>query len=165
MNLSEALKVTLDAGASDVYIIAGLPLTFEVNGRQRRMDAAALMPADTKEIVEQIYQLAGRDMRIFTESRNHDDDFSFAIPGIGRFRANIFRQRGSYGSVIRVIPFGLPQPEDFEIPQEVLACANYQKGLVLVTGPAGVGKSTTLACIIDKLNHQRTGHILSLIHI
>lgn len=93
---------------------------------------------------------------------HHDDDFSFAIAGIGRFRVNIFRQRGSYGAVIRVIPFGLPNAADFHIPDEVLRLSEFQKGLVLVTGPAGVGKSTTLACIIDKLNHERTGHIVTM---
>ena len=74
----------------------------------------------------------------------------------------MFRQRGSFGAVIRVIPFGLPNPADFHIPEEVLRLARLQKGLVLVTGPAGAGKSTTLACIIDKLNHERSGHIITM---
>ena len=101
-------------------------------------------------------------MERFIANGNHDDDFSFALPGIGRFRANVFRQRGSYGAVIRVIPFGLPNPAEFNIPDEVLRLAQFKKGLVLVTGPAGSGKSTTLACIIDRLNHQRTGHIITM---
>ena len=66
------------------------------------------------------------------QNGNHDDDFSFALPGIGRFRANVFRQRGSYGAVIRVIPFGLPDPAEFHIPDEVLRLAKFQKGLVLI---------------------------------
>lgn len=162
MKLTQTLKLMLDAGASDVYIVAGLPLTYGAGGRQHRLETGALTPADTKQLVEEIYRLANRDIAAFESSRNHDDDFSFAIPGIGRFRASIFRQRGSYGSVIRIIPFGLPDPVEFEIPEEVLACANYQKGLVLVTGPAGVGKTTTLACIIDRLNHQRSGHVITM---
>ena len=101
-------------------------------------------------------------MDTFMQNGNHDDDFSFALPGIGRFRANVFRQRGSYGAVIRVIPFGLPDPAEFHIPDEVLRLAKFQKGLVLVTGPAGAGKSTTLACIIDRLNHERSGHIITM---
>ena len=75
---------------------------------------------------------------------------------------NVFRQRGSLGAVIRVIPFTLPNPADYHIPDDVMACADFQKGLVLVTGPAGAGKSTTLACIIDKLNKARTGHIITM---
>ena len=96
------------------------------------------------------------------DNGNHDDDFSFAIAGVGRFRANVFRQRGSFGAVIRVIPFGLPEPGRLPHPDEVLRLARLQKGLVLVTGPAGAGKSTTLACIIDKLNHERSGHIITM---
>ena len=126
------------------------------------MDMAPLMPADTKELVDAIYELSGRDEQIFTDGHNHDDDFSFAVPGMGRFRVNVFRQRGSLGAVIRVIPFTLPNPADYHIPDDVMACADFQKGLVLVTGPAGAGKSTTLACIIDKLNKARTGHIITM---
>ena len=109
-----------------------------------------------------MFRIANRSFDHFLSLANHDEDFSFALPGIGRFRANVFRQRGSLGLVIRVIPFGLPNPREMHIPDEVLSCANFQKGLVLVTGPAGSGKSTTLACIIDKLNHSRTGHIITM---
>ena len=84
------------------------------------------------------------------------------MPGIGRFRANIFRQRGSFSAVIRVIPFGLPNPEEMHIPDSVMRLASVSKGLVLVTGPAGSGKSTTLACILDRMNHERTGHIITM---
>ena len=158
----QLLKQFLDAKASDVFIVAGLPLTYAVGGRQVRLDAPALKPADTQMMVEAIYRIAGRDITLFRNALNHDDDFSFAVPGVGRFRANAFRQRGSYGAVIRVIPFGLPDPKEFNIPEEVLKMANYQKGLVLVTGPSGVGKSTTLACIIDRLNHSRQAHIITM---
>ena len=93
---------------------------------------------------------------------NHAEDFSFAIAGVGRFRANVFRQRGSMSAIIRVIPFGLPDPTEYHIPEEVLALSRLTKGLVLVTGPAGSGKTTTLTCIIDRLNHERTGHIITM---
>ena len=114
------------------------------------------------ELVDAIYELSGRDEQIFTDGHNHDDDFSFAVPGMGRFRVNVFRQRGSLGAVIRVIPFTLPNPADYHIPDDVMACADFQKGLVLVTGPAGAGKSTTLACIIDRINRERNRHIITL---
>ncbi|MEG0375944.1 MAG: PilT/PilU family type 4a pilus ATPase [Raoultibacter sp.] len=162
MNLKKFLKEMVDAKASDIFIIAGLPLTFEMNGRQTRVDTPGLTPEQTEEYVRAIYEESGRNAAYFSENKNHDDDFSFALPGIGRFRANIFRQRGSFSAVIRVIPFGLPDPESFHIPEPVMRFAGLQKGLVLVTGPAGAGKSTTLACIIDKLNQTRSGHIITM---
>ena len=162
MELKTLLQEMINQKASDVFIVAGLPLTYTADGRQVRLDMAPLMPANTKELVEAIYRLSGRDVAIFLDGHNHDDDFSFAVAGMGRFRVNVFRQRGSLGAVIRVIPFTLPNPADYHIPEDVMACADFQKGLVLVTGPAGAGKSTTLACIIDKLNHERSGHIITM---
>lgn len=162
MNLKEFLQNAIDTNASDVFVVAGLPLTYRVEGRQVRLDQPALTPADTEGIVREIYDLAHRSIDGFLSSRNHDEDFSFALPGTGRFRANVFRQRGSISAVIRVIPFGLPSAEDLHIPAEVMNAAKLQKGLVLVTGPAGSGKSTTLACLIDYMNHHREGHIITM---
>lgn len=162
MRLDEFLKEMIQAKASDVFIVAGLPIAYQANGRQVRVEGPALMPADTEAMVRAIYEVAGRSVERFLVADNHDEDFSFALPGIGRFRANVFRQRGSLSAVIRVIPFGLPNPVDFNIPEAVLRTADLQKGLVLITGPAGSGKSTTLACIIDRINHQRTGHIITM---
>lgn len=162
MLLSELLKQMIDVRASDIFVVAGLPLTYKISGRQERMDGAALTPADTRSVVEAIYDIAGRDFGAFDANDNCDEDFSFALPGIGRFRANVFRQRGSLSAVIRVIPFGLPDPAELHIPPSVLKLADLAKGLVLVTGPAGSGKSTTLACIIDRINHERNRHIITL---
>lgn len=162
MEFINLLKEMVDIKASDIFIVAGLPFAYELNGRQVRLDSPPLTAKDTEEIVKDVYRAADRSIDYFAESKNHDDDFSFALPGIGRFRANVFRQRGSFSAVIRIIPFGLPKAEDFGIPDEVLRLADLQKGLVLITGPAGAGKSTTLACIIDKLNHERQGHIITL---
>lgn len=160
------LRALLDhlvkAHASDVFVLAGMPISYRADGRQERLDETVLMPQDTKRFACAVYGLAGRDFEAFLANVNHDDDFSFALPGVGRFRANAFRQRGSLGMVVRVIPFGLPNPEKLGIPEEVLSCADFQKGLVLVTGPAGAGKTTTLACIIDRVNHTRTGHIVTM---
>lgn len=162
MLLSDLLKQMIDLKASDIFVVAGLPLTYKASGRQVRMDGEILTPADTRTVVEAIYEIAGRDFKNFASNDNLDEDFSFALPGIGRFRANVFRQRGSMSAVIRVIPFGLPDPAELNIPESVLKLADLTKGLVLVTGPAGSGKSTTLACIIDKLNKARTGHIITM---
>ena len=162
MDIKTLLSKMMDVEASDIFIIAGLPLSYAVGKRQVRTDSDPLKPADTKALVEAIYSVSGRDVRIFEDSKNHDDDFSFSIAGLGRFRANIFRQRGSYSAVVRVIPFGLPSPEQLHIPEAVMQCANLKKGLVLVTGPSGAGKSTTLACLIDRVNKTRTGHIITM---
>ena len=162
MELTPLLKQMVDAKASDIFVVAGRPVTFSVGGSLQQIDDSSLMPADTLEIIKAVYELAGRDIAPMLENRNHDEDFSFAINGVGRFRANVFRQRGSLSAVIRVIPFGLPNPEDYEIPEEVLRLSKLQKGMVLVTGPAGSGKSTTLACVIDRLNHERAGHIITM---
>ena len=162
MQLKELLKQMIDVKASDVFINAGLPLAYQASGVHKRTDTAPLTPAESKEYIAAIYELAGRDFALFEDNVNHDEDFSFAIAGVGRFRANVFRQRGSYGAVIRVIPFGLPNPADMNIPESVMDLASVNKGLVLVSGPAGSGKSTTLACLLDKMNHERTGHIITM---
>lgn len=113
------------------------------------------------KILEAIYQMANnRDI-----SRLHntgDDDFSFSIPGLSRFRINAYKQRGSLAAVIRVIAFQLPDPAELSIPEDVMSIADLTKGMVLVTGSAGSGKSTTMACLIDRINHSREGHIITL---
>ncbi len=162
MEMKPLLEKMIEVRASDVFIIAGLPLSYQVSGMHVRTDSPAMKPADTEAAVRSIYDLAHRDINIFSNSINHDDDFSFAVPGVGRFRANIFRQRGSFGAVIRVIPFGLPNPAQMNIPDSVMRLASVSKGLVLVTGPTGSGKSTTLACLLDRMNHERTGHIITM---
>ncbi len=162
MELKELLKQMIEVRASDVFFIAGLPVSYQASGVQVRGEGAPLMPAQTRDVVRAIYELAGRDLALFESKENHDEDFSFALPGVGRFRANIFRQRGSYGAVIRVIPFGLPDPAQMNIPESVLRLADISKGMVLVTGPAGSGKSTTLTCIIDRMNRTRSGHIITM---
>ena len=162
MELKPLLKDMIDAKASDIFVVAGLPLSYEANGVIHNLNNDMLKPADTQEVVRSIYELANRDFDAMLANRNHDEDFSFAIGGLGRFRANVFRQRGSLSHVIRVIAFGLPDPKDYEISEEVLNLARLQKGLVLVTGPAGSGKTTTLTCIIDRINHERAGHIITM---
>lgn len=160
MDVRETLRQAVEMGASDIFIIAGLLLTYKVDGRQRRMEAR-LMPADTAAVISDIYTLCGRS-RSRIEREDMDDDFSFSMPDLGRFRANVLHQRGSLAAVIRVIRFGLPEPEKLNIPPEVLASARLMKGLVLVTGSAGSGKSTTLACLINAINQTREGHIITM---
>ena len=159
-SIPEYLSYATTNHASDIFIIAGRPLSFKIDGKLSTY-GERMMPADTESFLRQIYHMANdRNFDSFLETG--DDDFSFSIPGLSRFRVNTYRQRGSLAAVIRVIAFELPDPDVLNIPEDVMSAADFTKGMVLVTGPAGSGKSTTMACIIDKINHSREGHIITL---
>ena len=160
MGIQEILEQAVASEASDIFLISGLPVTFKRNGRQERQEGNILMPDIAKQVIEEIYEVSGRD-RVNLDN-GEDDDFSFAISRLGRFRVNVFRQRGSLAAVIRLIHFGLPDPQQLGIPEAVLSLAENKKGLVLITGAAGTGKSTTLACMIDRINHNRDCHIITM---
>ena len=115
MEITDILKRALDLGASDIFVVAGLPLTYKISGRQRR-EGEPLMPEDTGAVVEAIYALCGRNMARVAAG-DADDDFSFAIREMGRFRASVLHQRGSLAVVLRVIRFGLPDPAALSIPE------------------------------------------------
>lgn len=158
--IPEYLSYATTNHASDIFIIAGRPLSFKIDGKLTS-HGERLIPDDTENLLRHIYQMAnGRNFDHFLDTG--DDDFSFSIPGLSRFRVNTYRQRGSLAAVIRVIAFELPDPDVLNIPEDVMSAADFSKGMVLVTGPAGSGKSTTLACIIDRINHSREGHIITL---
>ena len=160
-SMRRMLQNAVEMGASDVFIVAGRPVTCKVSGEMKSMDDRRIMPDETSEIVQCIYRLAGgRSMDQL--NRIGDDDFSFSIAGISRFRVSTYKQRGSLAAVIRVIDFELPDPAQLGIPDEIIDLAKFKKGLVLVTGPAGSGKSTTLACIIDYINEHEADHIITL---
>ena len=157
----EILEQISQKKASDIFIVAGRPLSYRLNEQIVTFFEDKLTPEDTEQIIRDIYNLAyERDMS--TLLNEGDDDFSFAISGISRFRVNTYRQRGSLAAVIRVIAFTLPSPEDLSIPSNIIQLGDLNKGLVLVTGTAGSGKSTTLACIIDHINRNREKHIITL---
>lgn len=160
MDILEILRRAVEAEASDIFLVAGLPVTMKCNGQQQRLPGEMLLPDTTRQLIDQIY-MAGRREETKLE-RGEDDDFSLSISRLGRFRVNVFRQRGSLAAVIRVIRFGLPDPVEFGIPEEVLSMAENKKGLVLITGSVGTGKSTTLACMIDRINQRRDCHIITL---
>jgi len=160
MDIHEILAKAIAADAADIFLVAGLPVTFKCGGHQERLPGDMLMPDDIRALVDSIYEL-GRRERINLD-RGADDDFSFAVSQMGRFRVNVFRQRGSLAAVIRVIKFGLPDPVSLGIPESVLSLAENKKGLVLITGSAGTGKSTTLACMIDRINRSRDCHIITM---
>ena len=158
--IEQILQEAVRLQASDILVIAGLPVSYKVNGQVRRGSGERLLPADTRALLEETYALAGRSIGPLAETG--DDDFSFAVPGLSRFRVNALRQRGSLGMVVRVVSFTLPDPQQLHIPDNVMAFAGLLKGLVLFTGAAGSGKTTTLACIVDRVNTTRTSHIITI---
>lgn len=160
MDVRNILEEATKREASDIFIIAGRPLTYKSKGIMNTLDDQRMEPKDTFQFVSAIYTLAERSIDDF--DCTGDDDFSFAIPGVSRFRVSTFKQRGSYSAVIRVISFTLPHPSELGIPDAVMELADSRSGMILVTGPAGSGKSTTLACLIDKINHEREAHIITL---
>jgi twitching motility protein PilT len=161
MNLEEFLKKAAMDGASDIYLISGRPLSYKVNGTITELAHDRLLPDDTRAYIEEIYRLSSeRSLGRVTDKG--DDDFSFSLPGIARFRVSAYKQRGTLAAVIRVVAFDLPEPSALGIPEIVLKQAQKKKGLVLVTGPAGSGKSTTLSCMIDQINKTRNAHIITL---
>ncbi|MBQ7858641.1 MAG: PilT/PilU family type 4a pilus ATPase [Faecalibacterium sp.] len=160
VNWMDYLKQAVEHQASDVFFVAGGPVCEKLEGHIRRMDEQRLAPQDTQQIIEGIYQAANRPMAQYLQQG--DDDFSFSIPGLARFRVNVYRQRGSMASVIRIVSFDIPDWQTIGIPQQVMDLADTESGLILVTGTAGSGKSTTQACIIDRINRTRACHIVTL---
>lgn len=161
MNAIEFLTKATQIQASDIFIVSGRPLSYKKGGRVLMFDDQKMMPDRTEVLIREIYALADRrDITRFLDSG--DDDFSFAVPGLSRFRVSTYMQRGSMAAVIRVITFELPKASELGIPDRIIDLGKLNKGLVLVTGPAGSGKSTTLACIIDAINSSAEKHIITL---
>lgn len=161
MILTDILEQAIKEQASDVFIVAGLPVSFRKNGIIHRINEEKLLPADTEEMLTSIYEYAGnRDISILHNMG--DDDFSFSIKGLSRFRVSSYKQRGALSAVIRIITFTLPEFSELGLPEYVTHLGDSGKGMVLVTGPAGSGKSTTLACIINQINKNQQKHIITL---
>ena len=162
MKIIDILKEAASLDASDVFIITGAVLSYKVSGKLIQKEGSEILKPDiTKDLVVQIFEVAGIDMSASRDVKK-ELDFSFAVTGVGRFRANIYRQRGSYSAVLRFVPFELPKSEDIGIPEQVMDLADSKNGIVLITGAAGNGKSTTLACLIDHINSTRSGHIVTI---
>ncbi len=160
MQVTDYLKKAVEDGASDIFFLAGSPATAKIGGRIVKIGEERLLPNSTKELITEIYGLAKRSTMHFEDGG--DDDFSFALPGVARFRVNAYRQRGSWAAVIRTVAFNIPDWKELHIPEEVMKLAEVNSGMILVTGTAGSGKSTTQACIIDRINHTKESHIITL---
>lgn len=160
MPVEAFLREAVEKKASDIYIIEGKPVIFKVNGFMVPWGNEVLTTSLTREIIETIYELAGK--RDFSLIKSGDDDFALSIEGLSRFRVNAYRQNGSFASVIRVIPVKIPEPKAMNIPDAIVNLANFTRGILLFTGVTGSGKSTSLACLIDKINSTRHNHIVTI---
>ena len=158
--LMEYLRRAVADGASDLFLVAGSPVCEKLDKHLMPIDTERLMPKESRLLINQIYQQAGRPMDLY-QSRG-DDDFSFSVPGLARFRVNAYHQRSSMSAVVRVVAFDIPNYLELGIPKVVMDLADETDGMILVTGTAGSGKSTTQACIVDRINRTREAHIITL---
>lgn len=156
--LHKLLEEVVELGGSDLHLTAGIPPMFRVDGAIRPSDHEPMTPEATEEM---IYSVLREDQKKRFE-QNHELDLSFGVKGLCRFRMNVFLQRGVVAAAIRQIPYAIPEFERLGLPPVVKDFAACPNGLVLVTGPTGSGKSTTLAALIDRINSSRQGHILTI---
>ena len=158
MTIEELLITAKENKASDVHITVGLPPKMRINGILVDMDYPRLLPPDTEAVISTMMS----DKRLQQFEELGEIDFSYSIPQIGRYRVNVFHQRGSMAASIRLVSTKIPLPEELGIPKSVVDLYQKKRGLVLVTGPTGSGKSTTLASIIDRINSMREVHVITL---
>ncbi len=158
VTLSDLLKKMLEMGGSDLHITTNSPPQIRVHGKLNPMDMPQLTPAETKQLAYSV--LTDAQKHRFEE--NLELDFSFGMKGLARFRGNIFNQRGATAAVFRVIPFEIRSFSQLSLPAIVSKLCDKPRGLILVTGPTGSGKSTTLAAMIDKINTERHEHIITI---
>jgi twitching motility protein PilT len=160
MKLVDILTVALKKSASDVHLKAGLVPVIRKHGKLRPLQSG-LMQLSSQEIEGMALEIMDEDQRN-AFARDKEIDVGYGVSGLGRFRINIFRQRGSVRMVIRNIPFNVPSIEDLNLPASIKKIALYERGLVLVTGITGSGKSSTLAALIDEINNTQNAHILTI---
>lgn len=158
VTIETLLQVCVERGASDLHISAGIPPRHRINGNLINMEFDVLLPPDTERLAMSV----SSERVVNMIEQTGEADFSYAIPSLGRFRVNIFKQRGSFAMVMRLIATEIPSPEKLGIPDSVMDLATRKRGMVLVTGPTGSGKSTTLASIINKVNLTRDAHIITM---
>lgn len=157
-SVAKILAIAKQAGASDVHITVGIPPKMRVNGNLITIGTERLLPSDTLEMAVAV--MNDKQKKHFEEKG--EVDMSFAIAGEGRFRVNVYKQRGSIAMAFRLVDTTVPSPEVLGVPNSVIDLYQKKRGLILVTGPTGSGKSTTLAAIIDKINNNREAHVITL---
>jgi twitching motility protein PilT len=156
--LYDMLKMMIEKNASDLHITTGSPPRLRIDGKLINMDHPPLMPADTKTLCYSIIT----DAQKHRFEENNELDLSFGVKGLSRFRANVFMQRGAVAGAFRTIPYEIRTFKDLGLPEIVNEMVKKPRGLILVTGPTGSGKSTTLAAMVDKINSERYEHIITI---
>ena len=158
MNINQLLEETIRRKASDLHITAGVPPMLRIDGNLQPLGEVVLTPEDTRRFIETL--LDEKQQFVFNEVGQVD--FSYSVSGMGRFRVNAYRQRGSCAAAFRLIPTIIPSLKQLNLPDHLSDFTKHTRGLILVTGPTGSGKSTTLAALIDIINRERQEHIITL---
>lgn len=158
ITIEELLSIAKTKGASDLHITVGIPPKCRINGELKDLDYPKFSPSDTSGLIMPMLSEHFKEVL----ERNGEVDFSYSIAKLGRYRVNVFKQRGSYAMVIRLVGVIVPTPDSLGVPESVIALTKKKRGLVLVTGPTGSGKSTTLASLIDVINSNYNTHIITL---
>ncbi len=159
MEVNDLLRIAVEQNASDIFITVGVPPTLKVNGVLVPLEQDILFPKDTEKMV---FELFKREDHYKEFLEDGEKDFSISLAGVGRFRVDAYTQRGSMAAALRVLRFDQPDPVSLGIPETVLDFHKKTKGLILVTGPTGSGKSTTLSALISLINKNRSCHIITL---
>lgn len=158
MNINDIVNLGSEKLASDIHLTVGIPPIFRIYGELIKVGDEPLTPSQTKDLTMQVLN----EEQFERLEEKGELDFSYSNPGVGRYRVNAYKQRGSYGMALRIIPMEIPSMESLGLPAIVRELARLPRGLILVTGPTGSGKSTTLASVIDQINRERNCHILTL---
>ncbi|NBH83424.1 type IV pilus twitching motility protein PilT [bacterium C-53] len=158
MKIEEILSQATRRGTSDVHFSVGRPVMIRVDGQLMPLNEDILKPADVEAYIMPL--LDERKKQTLLE--HGEIDFAYSLQGTGRFRLNVFRQRGTFAAALRLLPFTIPTPQELKIPNAVLEMTSKKRGLVLVTGPTGSGKSTTLASLINVINETYPAHVITL---
>jgi twitching motility protein PilT len=158
INLHQLLRAVVEKGASDLHITTGTPPQLRIDGSLLPLKTPPLTPVDTKNLC---YSVLSEEQKVAFERKN-EIDLSFGVKGLARFRGNLFVQRGAVAGVFRQIPFKILSFDELGLPPVIAQLASLPSGLLLVTGPTGSGKTTTLAAMIDKINAERRFHILTI---
>lgn len=159
MHLDDLLKIMVDRGSSDLHLKVGIPPTIRVDGKLFQLEMDRFTPDVLENLIFQVLDEKQKQNYL----QNHELDFSYSVPGVARFRGNVSQQRGTIRMVMRLVPFKIPTLEELHLPDKVLKYLAFQpSGIVLLTGPTGTGKSTTLAAVIDFINNSRNTHIVTV---
>lgn len=161
MNIQDIVRKAVELDASDIFFVAGSPIAFKVKNNVSRIDNDVLSPDHCHMVVDELYRLAG-NRNMDRLDQKGDDDFSFSLAHLARLRVNVYHQRNSLAAVIRLVQFDIPTANELSIPPEITRFSELTKGLVIISGPAGAGKSSTLAVILDLINKNRSGHIVTI---